>query len=378
MMANFTEQDIRDSLSNVPDPIRDGDIVSSARVQGLVIRDGNIGFTLEIKPEEAEVMEATRQAAEQAVREISGVISVTCVLTAHQDAPAQPSAAAKPDQKAPSDNKGDNKGKDPSGDIPEVFQRIGKVIAVASGKGGVGKSTIALNLALACAKQGLRTGLLDADIYGPSLPALLNITEKPDVNDNKKLLPIESHGLQTMSIGYMVPPEQAMIWRGPMVQSALIQLLNDVEWPDLDIMILDMPPGTGDIQLTMAQRIPVDGALVVSTPHALALADVKRAVAMFQRVNVPVIGVIENMAYMQSPSGDKLFPFGEGGSEALAKEMDTPFLGTIPLDPMIQQSIRDGKTLFDQEDSAPEASAQTSEALVQFTQIAKTISSYGK
>jgi ATP-binding protein involved in chromosome partitioning len=364
-MAKFTEQDIRDSLSKIPDPIRDGDIITTARVQGLVIRDGNIGFTLEISPEEAEPMEATRLAAEQAVRDIPGVLSVTCVLTAHQNTPSQP---AEPAQASP------NKGKDPSREIPEVFQRIGKVIAVASGKGGVGKSTIALNLALACAKQGLRTGLLDADIYGPSLPALLNITQKPEVNEAKKLLPIESHGLQTMSIGYMVPPEQAMIWRGPMVQSALIQLLNDVEWPDLDIMILDMPPGTGDIQLTMAQRIPVDGAIVVSTPHALALADVKRAVAMFQRVNLPVIGVIENMAYMQSPSGEKLFPFGEGGSQALAEEMDTPFLGAIALDPAIQQSIRDGKTLFDMDSNSTPTAAQTSEAVDQFTQMAKTLS----
>ena len=249
-MAEFSETDIRAALSKVRDPAGDTDIISSGRVQGLVLRGPNVGFRW-MWPAWPKTRRLICKPRRKKPRAAWPVLLRHCVLTAHNDAPpAQKSGDTPP----------------PNRDVPAVFAKIGKVIAIASGKGGVGKSTVAVNLAAALQAQGLRVGLLDADIYGPSLPQLFNVTERPDATPDKKLIPVERHGLHTMSIGYMVPPEQAMIWRGPMVQSALIQMLDDVAWPELDVLVLDMPPGTGDIHLTTAQRIPVDGALVVSTP----------------------------------------------------------------------------------------------------------------
>jgi len=325
------EDDIRHALSEIHGANEAQDIVAAGRVQGVVIKSGNVGFSLEVGGLATETLEALKQQAEAAVGAIKGVLSVTCVMTAHKAAPAVEAQAST-----------DKPAREPNREVPEVFDRIGAVIAVASGKGGVGKSTIAVNLALALQQAGKRVGLLDADIYGPSAPQLLNITERPDVTDEKKLIPIDRHGVATMSIGYMVPPEQAMIWRGPMVQGALIQMLNDVEWPELDILVLDMPPGTGDIQLTMAQRIPVAGALIISTPSSLALADVKRAIGMFEKVNIPVLGMVENMAYMQAPDGSKLFPFGEAGGEAMTAQTGLPCLASLALDPAIQAASESG------------------------------------
>ena len=321
-MGNFSETDIRAALSLVRDPAEDTDIIDSKRVQGLVIREANVGFSLDVAGVPDDALDDLKAAAEEAVRRVPGVISVTCVLTAHNDAPKSGKSEKTP---APNDS------------VPAVFGQIGQVIAVASGKGGVGKSTVAVNLAASLHAGGLRVGLLDADIYGPSLPQLFNVTGRPDVTDEKKLIPVDRHGLQTMSIGYMVPPEQAMIWRGPMVQGALIQMLEDVAWPALDVLILDMPPGTGDIQLTTAQRIPVSGAIIVSTPSALAQADVRRAVAMFEKTNVPVLGIIENMAYMLAPDGTRMFPFGTG-----EKDTQEDVLAALPLDPDVNAAAEKG------------------------------------
>lgn len=349
-MADIDEKTVRDVLRSIKDPARDGNLEDNNRIQGVVIRQGNVGFSIEIAPEEAKIMEPARQSAELAVRAIKGVLSATAILTSHnaespQPQPSAPHAAGhKHDEKI------------------AAFDRIKKVIAVASGKGGVGKSTVAVNLALAFSKLGMKTGLLDADIYGPSLPALLGATHKPDVTEQKKLLPIERAGLQTMSIGYMVPPEQAMIWRGPMVQSALVQLLKDVDWPELDVLVLDLPPGTGDIQLTMAQRFPVDGAIIVSTPHALAIADVRRAVAMFDKVKVPVIGLVENMAYIDLPQGEKYFPFGPNIEESLLSDLNISRLTQLPLAPALQTTIAEGSTIF----SEPE----TTNIAAQFSNLA--------
>ncbi len=334
-MAELDENSIRDALRSVSDPVSGGNLVDNNRIQGVVIRQGNIGFSIEISPEEADAMEAARQKAEMAVRALKGVLSATAILTSHSTPPASAPTAQK------------TAGKTPSNDEKiAAFDGIKKVIAVASGKGGVGKSTVAVNLALALAQAGHKTGLLDADIYGPSLPALLGITEKPEVTEAKKLLPIARAGLQTMSIGYMVPPEQAMIWRGPMVQSALVQLLKDVDWPELDVLVLDLPPGTGDIQLTMAQRFPVDGALIVSTPHPLAIADVRRAVAMFKKVNVPVLGLVENMAYIDLPTGDRLEPFGPSIDQNLLDDLTITRLTQLPLAPALQTTITEGHSIF--------------------------------
>lgn len=342
-MSSITEEQIRGALDGVIAPGEEQSLIGADRVQGLVIRDGNIGFSIEVDGLAGEAVNAVKETAEAAVRALPGVLSVTCVLTAHKASKA--AVAEKPKNNGPHNSA--------STEVPKVFERIKSVIAVASGKGGVGKSTVSVNLAVALAKQGKKVGLLDADIYGPSAPQLLNISEKPEVNGEKKLIPIERHGVFTMSIGYMVSPEQAMIWRGPMVQSALIQMLEDVDWPELDVLVMDMPPGTGDIQLTMAQRIPVTGALIVTTPSSLATADVKRAVAMFEKTEIPVIGLVENMAYLDAPDGSRLHPFGEGGTQ-LAESLGLTHLAALPIDAAIQAGNESGEPVVA---STPDGSA---------------------
>ena len=317
--AKLTQAEILTALDAITSAGEAQSLVAANRIQGLVIRDGNIGFSIDVDGLAPDGLDAVKQQAEAAVQQLSGVVSVTCVLTAHR--PRQAAANKAPHNSA-------------STEVPEVFKRIKTVIAVASGKGGVGKSTVAVNLTAALAKAGNVTGLLDADIYGPSMPQLLGITDKPQMTDDKKLLPIEANGMHTMSIGYLVDTDQAMIWRGPMAQGALVQMLEDVAWPALDVLVLDLPPGTGDIQLTMAQRIPVSGAVLVTTPSDLALADVTRAIAMFEKTNVPVLGLIENMAYLDAPDGTRLYPFGEGG-EKMAKKLKLAHLAALPLDAAI-------------------------------------------
>ena len=320
-MSTAEKADILKALSQLSAQSETQSLTDADRVQGVVVRDGNVGFSIEVDGLAPETLDLLKQQAEAAVSNLPGVVSVTCVLTAH-----------KPASDAPQNNAQNNAPHNSaSTEVPAVFSRIKTVIAVASGKGGVGKSTIAVNLAAALAKAGNTTGLLDADIYGPSMPQLLGIETRPAMTDNKKIVPIEVAGMHTMSIGYLVDTDQAMIWRGPMAQGALVQMLDDVAWPDLDVLVMDLPPGTGDIQLTMAQRIPVSGAVIVTTPSDLALADVTRALAMFEKTKVPVLGLIENMAYLDAPDGTRLYPFGEGG-EAMAKKLKLAHLGAFPLD----------------------------------------------
>ncbi|HAT08524.1 MAG TPA: hypothetical protein DCS39_04640 [Rhodobiaceae bacterium] len=315
-MSELVEKDILAALDAITASGDTQSLIAADRVQGLVLRDGNIGFSIEVDGLAPETLNGLKAQAEKAVKNLSNVVSVTCILTAHRRT-----------QEKPLHNSTNT-------EIPTVFKRIKTVIAVASGKGGVGKSTVAINLATALAKAGNTTGLLDADIYGPSMPHFLGIAEKPQLSEDKNLIPIHVDGIHTMSIGYLVDSEQAMIWRGPMAQGALMQMLEDVAWPDLDVLVLDLPPGTGDIQLTMAQRIPVSGAVLVTTPSDLALADVIRAIAMFEKTQVPVLGLIENMAYLDAPDGTRLYPFGEGG-EAMAKKLKLAHLAALPLDAAI-------------------------------------------
>lgn len=209
------------------------------------------------------------------------------------------------------------------------------VIAVASGKGGVGKSTVSTNLAIALSQQGLRVGLMDADIYGPSLPTMMNVQGRPIATENKKIVPLEAYGIQCMSMGFLVPEKEAIIWRGPMVMGAVRQFLHDVVWGELDVLVIDLPPGTGDAQLTMVQTVPLSGAVIVTTPQQVAVIDAERAISMFQKLDVPVLGLIENMAWMELPDGSTIHPFGQGGGVATAQEYGVPMLAQVPFDPRI-------------------------------------------
>lgn len=239
------------------------------------------------------------------------------------------------------------------------------IVAIASAKGGVGKSTVAMNLAVAAAKSGLRVGLLDADLFGPSLPTMMGtVGKRPPLTPEKKMQPLAAHGVSTMSIGYLVDPEQAVVWRGPMVMSAVVQLINDTDWGDLDLLFIDTPPGTGEVQLTLVQRLPLDGAVIVSTPQEVALADVRRGVGMFRKTAVPVLGVIENMAWFEQPDGSRAYIFGKEGAQRTAAELGVPFLGALPLLPV----LREGG------DNGVPAATGTSAAAQAFTLLASAIS----
>ncbi len=309
-MAETDEAALRRALQGLKDPASGRDIVTAGLVDSLTVRNGLVHLALRADRGTAPAMEAVCRQAEVLLRSQPGVLNVTAVLTAHRPAPPEAPAAA---TAAPL--------------LPEVRFTI----AVASGKGGVGKSTTAVNLAVALARQGLRVGLLDADIYGPSLPQMLGLTRKPEVR-GERMLPLEAWGLRAMSIGFLVDPETAMIWRGPMVMGALQQLLGQVEWGALDVLVVDMPPGTGDAQLTMAQRVKLAGAVIVSTPQDVALADARRGVRMFEKTSVPVLGMVENMSFFCCPNcGTRSEMFGHGGAAREAARLGVEFLGEIPL-----------------------------------------------
>jgi ATP-binding protein involved in chromosome partitioning len=326
-MAQVTEAQILDALRVVRDPDRDQDIVSLGIVTGLVIKDGNIGFAIEVDPKRGPHLEPLRKAAEDAVDKVPGVLSVTAVLTAH--APTGSSAAP---QTAPAQTQQRPQVESSTAGARELAPGVKAIIAVASGKGGVGKSTTAINLAMSLSASGLAVGILDADIYGPSLPRMMGITDKPTSEDGRILQPLEKHGVKCMSIGFLVPEDTPTIWRGPMVMSALEQMLRDVAWGELDVMVVDMPPGTGDAQLTMSQRVPLAGAVIVSTPQDIALLDARKGLNMFRKVDVPVLGIIENMSTFICPHcGGQSDIFGHGGARAEAAALSVDFLGEVPL-----------------------------------------------
>jgi ATP-binding protein involved in chromosome partitioning len=326
-MAQVTEAQILDALRAVRDPDRDQDIVSLGIVTGLVNKDGNIGFAIEVDPKRGPHLDPMRKAAEDAVDKIPGVLSVTAVLTAHT-----PSGSSSGQQAAPPAPQQRPQVDSSTGGARELAPGVKAIVAVASGKGGVGKSTTAINLAMGLAASGLAVGILDADIYGPSLPRMMGITDKPTSEDGRILQPLEKHGVKCMSIGFLVPEDTPTIWRGPMVMSALEQMLRDVAWGELDIMIVDMPPGTGDAQLTMSQRVPLAGAVIVSTPQDIALLDARKGLNMFRKVDVPVLGIIENMSTFICPScGTQSDIFGHGGAKAEAAALSVDFLGEVPL-----------------------------------------------
>jgi ATP-binding protein involved in chromosome partitioning len=331
-----TKEQVLAALARVPSP--SGTALPDARVlSDVVVSDGKVFFSLTVDAATVKAWEPVREAAEKAVRSIPGVQSALVALTAERS-PGSATAGSRP-ASAPQARQAAH----PTDKVQPGIPGVDAVVAVASGKGGVGKSTTAVNLALGLRDLGMKVGMLDADIYGPSLPKLLAIKEKPETIGGTRLKPIQRYGLTVMSIGFLIDEETPMIWRGPMVMSAITQMLREVEWGKLDIMVVDMPPGTGDAQLTMAQQVPLKGAVIVSTPQDLALIDARRGVSMFKRVNVPVLGVVENMSYFLCPScGTRSDIFAHGGARHEAERLGVPFLGEVPLHMTIREKSDTG------------------------------------
>ena len=356
MTETLTKDQILAALKGVKGPDLGEDIVSLGLVSEVVILKDKVYFAISVDPSRARELEGLRQAAETVVKGLPGVEGATVTLTADRapgDASTAPVAAesggvqpAPPRQTAPQGPGGvtspgaAREARHRPGGIPGVKH----IIAVASGKGGVGKSTTAVNLALGLQSQGLKVGVLDADIYGPSMPRLLGIAGQPQQLAGNKLDPMRSFGLKVMSMGFLVDEETPMIWRGPMVISALSQMLKDVAWGELDVLVVDMPPGTGDAQLTMAQQVPLAGAVIVSTPQDLALIDARKGLNMFKKVNVPVLGIVENMSTFLCPHcGEPSHIFGHGGAREVAGKLGVPFLGEVPLTIAVRETSDEGK-----------------------------------
>ncbi|MGQ3672377.1 Mrp/NBP35 family ATP-binding protein [Xanthobacter sp. TB0136] len=356
-MAEVSEQMVRDALAQVRTP--EGVALSVSPVlSGVSVAAGKVYLTLNVEPAQARAWEPVRAQAEDAVRAVPGVVSALVMLTAerpagiatHNPASARPSGGAAAHAHAP--------GRPAAGGAPRgaiSIPGVKSIIAVASGKGGVGKSTTSINLALGLKDLGLKVGLLDADIYGPSVPRLTGLNQKPE-GEGKLIKPLDAFGLKVMSIGFLVAEDTAMIWRGPMVMSAITQMLRDVAWGELDVLVVDMPPGTGDAQLTMAQQVKLAGAVIVSTPQDLALIDARRGIAMFEKVNVPILGVVENMAYFVCPHcGGRSDIFGHGGAHAEADRLGVPFLGEVPLHMSIRELSDAGRPVLVADPDGPQA-----------------------
>ena len=341
--SSVTNDAILAKLKTIKTPDGKQDLVSAGMVSEIFIKDGSVMFSINVDADAAKAMEPIRQQVEREVLSMDGVEKAMVALTAErQPGSAAPSKAAKPTP--PPKQR-------PQGGAAKIdVEGVKHIVAISSAKGGVGKSTTSVNLALALQANGLKVGILDADIYGPSIPRLLGITDKPEmIEGTRTLKPMEAYGLVAMSIGFLVEEDTPMIWRGPMVVSALTQMLRDVAWNingELDVLIVDMPPGTGDIQLTMAQQVPLSGSVIISTPQDLALLDAKKGIAMFGKVQIPILGLIENMSYFQCPNcGERHEIFGHGGARQTAEEINVPFLGEVPLHIDIRERADSGRPI---------------------------------
>ncbi len=343
------------ALDRVIDPRTGRGLATSGLVQALVIGPGRVGFMLEISADRVSDYAPVRDAAEAALRALPGVDRAQVVLTAEgasgaEIEPPLARGATRVRRTAGLSPAAQKQANLQSPMNPQAVPNVKAIIAVASGKGGVGKSTVAVNLAVALGRQGLSVGLLDADVYGPSAPRMLGLSAEPELGPDKKLIPLEAWGIKAISIGFIVDEAAPMIWRGPMASSAVSQLFNDVTWGSeaapLDVLVLDLPPGTGDIQLTLVQKFKLLGAVIVSTPQEVALIDVRRGVAMFQKTGVPILGVVENMAYFPDPTtGAPIEIFGRGGARATAEAVGAPFLGEVPIDMALRQACDNGAPL---------------------------------
>ena len=350
-----TKDAILAGLAAVPSP--DGTpLPRTGKLSDIVVSDGKVFFSITVDAAVVQSWEPVRKAAETAVRAVAGVTSAMVALTGERTGTRGAQTPPQRPQAAPSPHAGHGRPAAHTAERQPAVPGVGAIIAVASGKGGVGKSTTAVNLALGLRDLGLTVGMLDADIYGPSVPKLLAIRGRPETLGGNKLKPMDGYGLKVMSIGFLVEEETPMIWRGPMVISALTQMLREVEWGTLDVMVVDMPPGTGDAQLTMAQQVPLRGAVIVSTPQDLALIDARRGIAMFNRVNVPVLGVVENMSYFVCPKcGERSDIFGHGGAEHEAERQGVPFLGAVPLHMDIRETSDAGRPVVATAPDGPHA-----------------------
>ncbi len=357
-MASVTKDQVLAALGDVADPDSGQSVVAAGLVSGVVVRDGNVGFALEVDPDRGAAMEPLRKDCESAVERLPGVLSVTAVLTAERPAQARAQDRGRGEGREHGHAQGRQAQAAPQQQPSELLPGVKSVIAVASGKGGVGKSTTAVNIAAAMASQQVRVGLLDCDIYGPSIPRMLNLSGQPEMAGERTLRPMANYGIKCMSIGFLVAEDTAMIWRGPMVMQALEQMMRDVEWGALDVLICDLPPGTGDAQLTMAQRVPLTGAVIVSTPQDIALLDVTRGISMFQQVDVPIFGVVENMSYYVCPEcGHRADIFHHGGARETAQRLGADFLGEIPLDLEIRTTSDSGHPIAVTRPDSPHAAA---------------------
>lgn len=350
-----TREAVLEVLKTITDPVAGGDIVASGAMRALNVGDGSVRFVIEIAPEHAKLFEPVRNEAETRVKALDGVNSVSVVLTGHSN-------AAPPDLKP-------SKPSEPKG--PQPIPGIAHIIAVASGKGGVGKSTVSANLACALAAQGRKVGLLDADVYGPSQPRMLGVSGRPSSPDGKTILPMRNHGVTMMSLGLMTNDDQAVVWRGPMLMGALQQMLTQVQWGALDVLIVDLPPGTGDVQMTLAQKARLDGAIIVSTPQDVALIDARKGIDMFNQLNVPILGMIENMStHVCTKCGHEEHLFGHGGVAAEAAKLGVPLLAEVPLHLDIRLAADGGAPITVSAPDGPQARA--------FHDIANALVAWGK